>query len=305
MNPVMLRMMPMLLGAAMAGQVVMAQVANPKDSRQKLRQPAAPAQPAPPAPKKDERPQPSAKPAPAGAAVEFKHYFLENVKVSVANGRMSAECNGLPNHETGTFPNRDNPNYILQQNYRWSIPTQPQRASKPSATPMGPIGVAINGIPIFNYKNASGRDAVKGPFAEVFDSCCGHPDPRGAYHYHQFPKCIKSPFKDDPTQHSHIIGYAFDGFTIYGIRDKDGKPPTDLDECNGHFGPTPEFPNGVYHYHCTETFPYTLSQYRGVVSAMGGGGGGGGSPPQKGPPSKAGPPFKGGPPPKKGPGKGF
>ena len=23
----------------------------------------------------------------------------------------------------------------------------------------------------------------------------------------------------------------------------------DLDSCNGHFGPTPEFPAGIYHYH--------------------------------------------------------
>jgi hypothetical protein len=25
----------------------------------------------------------------------------------------------------------------------------------------------------------------------------------------------------------------------------------DLDICNGIFGPTPEYPNGVYHYHMT------------------------------------------------------
>ena len=25
----------------------------------------------------------------------------------------------------------------------------------------------------------------------------------------------------------------------------------DLDECNGIIGPTPEFPEGIYHYHMT------------------------------------------------------
>lgn len=29
-----------------------------------------------------------------------------------------------------------------------------------------------------------------------------------------------------------------------------------LDECNGHFGPTPEEPGGVYHYHITEEYPH-------------------------------------------------
>ncbi len=289
----------LLMGAPHFTPQAAAQVSNPKDSRQKLRQPPEPpAKSAPPAKATPPARTPeSAKPASnSSATTNFKHYFLDNVKVTVANGSMTVLSNGLPNHETGTFPNKENPNYILQQNARWSIPTNPQRAATPSATPMGPIGVAINGVPIFNYKNAQGRDAVKGPFAEVFDSCCGHPDPRGAYHYHQFPKCIKSPFKDDAGQHSPIIGYAFDGYAIYGIRDKDGKAPTDLDECNGHVGPTPEFPDGIYHYHCTETFPYTFSQYRGVVNMQGGGGGG--QPPPKGGPGK------GGPPPKKGPPKG-
>lgn len=30
----------------------------------------------------------------------------------------------------------------------------------------------------------------------------------------------------------------------------------DLDVCNGHFAATPEFPDGVYHYHTTETYPF-------------------------------------------------
>lgn len=30
----------------------------------------------------------------------------------------------------------------------------------------------------------------------------------------------------------------------------------DLDECNGRFGVTPEFPNGIYHYYATDTYPY-------------------------------------------------
>lgn len=37
----------------------------------------------------------------------------------------------------------------------------------------------------------------------------------------------------------------------------------DLDECNGRFGPTPEFPNGIYYYVLTDSFPYIPRFYRG------------------------------------------
>ncbi len=30
----------------------------------------------------------------------------------------------------------------------------------------------------------------------------------------------------------------------------------DLDACNGRFGVTPEFPEGIYHYYATDTYPY-------------------------------------------------
>ena len=30
----------------------------------------------------------------------------------------------------------------------------------------------------------------------------------------------------------------------------------DLDACNGRFAATPEFPNGIYHYYTTETYPF-------------------------------------------------
>jgi len=55
---------------------------------------------------------------------------------------------------------------------------------------------------------------------------------------------------DDDGGPSHIIGYAFDGFPIYGDRDVDGERvrPETLDECNGIDSPTPEFPDGIYHY---------------------------------------------------------
>lgn len=41
----------------------------------------------------------------------------------------------------------------------------------------------------------------------------------------------------------------------------------DLDECNGRTGVTPEFPQGIYHYYATDTYPYLQRCVKGKVSA--------------------------------------
>ena len=99
--------------------------------------------------------------------------------------------------------------------------------------------------------------------------------------------------------HSAVIGVAMDGYPIYGFwgyddemnivemkssyRLKEGETGYNgiddyvyvnglghLDVCNGHFGPTPDFPEGIYHYHSAMTngeggmgFPYFLLCYHG------------------------------------------
>ncbi len=41
----------------------------------------------------------------------------------------------------------------------------------------------------------------------------------------------------------------------------------DLDECNGRFGTTPEFPDGIYHYYATDAFPYVQRCVKGSVES--------------------------------------
>jgi hypothetical protein len=212
------------------------------------------------------------------------HPFRKNVKVEVTDELLIVKSDGIPDHDTGPFPNRNNPNTIQKQNYTFKIPRKPVRANTITKLPMGPIGVAINGVPFYNPYNAEGQDAAK---TEVFDDCCGHPDPRGRYHYHIYPTCIYTPFKrDEAGKHSDLLGYAFDGYAIYGPNGENGKPPGDLDECNGH-----EDKDRGYHYHVTNKFPYILGGYRGVVAKAnldrpgmgrppGGPGPGGGRPPR-------------------------
>jgi hypothetical protein len=191
------------------------------------------------------------------ATTRPSHPFRSNVKVEFTDDLMIVHSNGIPDHTTGKYPNRDNPNSIREQNYTFKIPRVPRRSDTVGKLPMGPIGVAINGVPFYNPYNREGQDAAKN---EVFDKCCGHPDPLGRYHYHIYPRCINTSFSDPKGEHSPLIGYAFDGFAIYGPNGEGGKPPTDLDECNGHSDST-----RGYHYHVTNKFPYILGGFRGMV----------------------------------------
>ena len=38
----------------------------------------------------------------------------------------------------------------------------------------------------------------------------------------------------------------------------------DLDECNGRFAVTPEFPQGIYHYYATDTYPFVQRCVKGT-----------------------------------------
>ncbi|MFM7206205.1 MAG: YHYH protein [Planctomycetaceae bacterium] len=173
---------------------------------------------------------------------------------------------GWPNHPTATFPNSGNPNTIRVQEFTFRLPLEPRKAAEITRLPMGPIGVAINGVVFFNPFEQGGMNAVEG-YSEVWlDSCCGHPQETGVYHYHKYPTCVKSPFVDDGKRHSPVIGFAFDGFPIHGpyesegvmARDLDGE--TALDVCNGH-----EDAARGYHYHVTPgRFPYVIGGYRGT-----------------------------------------
>ncbi|XP_071956009.1 uncharacterized protein [Antedon mediterranea] len=180
--------------------------------------------------------------------------------------------NGVPDHDTPDYPNQHNPNDITVQDFSFTFPTNAAFADETTELPLGPIGLAINGVPLFNPYTITGEDAVE---TETFDSCDGHPDPRGSYHYHKMPStCVFTVTEGVP---SSIVGVARDGFPIYGPIDEDGTRLTsaDLDECHGKMSS-----GGEYRYHTTDDFPYILGCFRGTVSL----GNGGGGPPDGGPP---------------------
>lgn len=191
---------------------------------------------------------------------------IANLRIRHDDRRVIVQSQGYPNHPTAVFPNSGNPNSIRVQEFEFSIPLVPEYSETISQVPMGPIGFALNGVVFFNPFEVGGMNAVEG-YSEVWlDSCCGHPENRGVYHYHKYPVCVKSPFRDDGKGHSPVIGFAFDGFPVYGpyeadgIMAKDATGPAALDVCNGHS----DHERG-YHYHVTpERFPYVIGGYHGV-----------------------------------------
>lgn len=164
-----------------------------------------------------------------------------------------------------------------------AITLSPTLAETPTETGLGAIGIAVSGGWFFNpYEGDGSTLALESNFevdgVPFIDSCNGHPLPTDRqYHYHGIPYCITDVI-DTAGQHSVLLGLIRDGFPIYGPLGADGTVPTDLDGCNGHVEATPEFPDGLYHYHVTEAAPYVPVCFAGVAE------GGGSGPPGGGPP---------------------
>ena len=209
--------------------------------------------------------------------------------------RRRLSGNGLPPHPTGTFPVAPadpayqidrNPNSIRGYTLRASLPRKPKvRRSRTCVG--GTVGVMKSGIPLYSAFDAGGRDAVA---HEVQDACDAHPQMSGQYHYHSLSRCLAD--TRSTRSHSKLMGWALDGFGIYGLRGSGGAlmSTAKLDSCHGHSHRLGGKGRRTYHYHATLDFPYVVSCFRGkpITTApglgIGGGGGGGQLPPPGLPP---------------------
>jgi hypothetical protein len=182
---------------------------------------------------------------------------------------ITIKSNGTPDHKSVYFPTSNslyenfsgttfggntfskNPNSISTKNYTFKIPLNPQVASSHQATPLGPIGVSLNGVPFFNQYAGPNQPLTNEVVS--FDQSWGHPAPGGMYHYHVEPLYLTTV----KATKSSLLGFLLDGFPVYGP-EENGSPVTNnmLDAYHGHSGATTEFPNGIYHYHITNTDPY-------------------------------------------------
>ena len=177
------------------------------------------------------------------ANVQLVRYSASNVYVST---------NGIPTYPTGPFLD-GNPSQAQSQNAIFKFPLNPQKNNgTPTATTGGNIGIFINGVALFDYRDGvSWRNSTStlqgGPLGGMgdniwnrdaivaerigFDCAKGHPA-MGNYHHHQNPSAFKLDknvisnicslydadglYTINQSVHSPLIGFAYDGFPIYG-----------------------------------------------------------------------------------------
>lgn len=225
------------------------------------------------------------------------------VEIREEGDQRIIRANGLPNHATGQFPCRGNPNAIQAQNYLFRMPLRPVTNAVFTPLERQPIGVAVNGVVFdpgtaeyWNHDRSSGwrmEGIVGGKGTLGMDQNLAHVQPNGAYHYHGIPAGLVEKVAGEGRK---LIGYAADGFPIYSqgpddrpsYRLKSGKRPGGsegpggsydgtytqdyefipgagtLDEGNGRTGGTAEYPEGTYFYVATEAFPFYPRMVKGT-----------------------------------------
>lgn len=285
-------------------------------------------------------------------------YYVSGNSTPISNGilvncqqvRYSANWSyvntaGIPAYAVGPYLD-GNPNQAGNQNAIFRFPLNPtQNTGTPTATTGGNIGVFINGVAMYDFRdgvawNSTTNALCGGPGNPTctgtpawyrdavlyerpgFDCSKGHPGGTN-YHHHQNPSAFDLDlnvisnicnlydadglYAINTAEHSPLIGFAYDGFPVYGaygyantngtggitriksgyqLRNitvrthhangtdvNDGPPvsatyplgyfredyewishPGDasyLDEHNGRFCITPEYPSGIYCYFAT------------------------------------------------------
>ncbi len=208
-----------------------------------------------------------------GSAPGWYAKFSSAVTVTVDGTSVVLRSAGVPDHtspywgagnalyEVPHAGMQVNPNRIATQSLVLRVPLSPASAT-PSDTPMGPMGLAINGVALFN-QYAAGRSPLTNEIIS-FDRYNGHPQQTGQYHYHLEPLWLTS--RDGAAA---LIGVLLDGYPVYGPRETGGALPTGLDTCNGHTHATADVASGTYHYHVTATVPYISGCFAGQPGSIG------------------------------------
>lgn len=155
--------------------------------------------------------------------------------VTIEGDKRMMMTNGLPNHETGEFPNAGNPNSISAQNLKYSFPIKPVYTGKPKWA--REPGIALNGVK-FEPETAEAFVCETGERyrIEAFQSLVdlgldknnAHVQPTGAYHYHGAPYGLIIAL--DKGEDIVLVGFAHDGFPIYYSKSGIYKPSYKLSQ---------------------------------------------------------------------------
>ena len=243
--------------------------------------------------------------------------YVCSLNVEYTEEFVIVKSNGIPNHdyESGLGC------CAAEISYEWKIPLNPEISPSLTYAPdRGAIAISVNGVPFFGPEEGPGGDAVALHFEYFVEDrqpivlgLCGAHSAGTQFHYHFDANCVHwhpepegLDWKDwdasflNEDQASPVIGFAFDGYPIYGPYGNDSnnqlKEMTssyqlkqskngyggiddweyieglgDLDECNGITSKVFGAEDEIYHYHASKKsgsgeigFPYFILCYRGT-----------------------------------------
>jgi hypothetical protein len=234
--------------------------------------------------------------------------FLASVQLAAGGANCTLVSNAIPNHDfnaTGRFATN-----VKTQTQQFTISAQPRAAARPTALSLAyDNGVFLNGVKLDQmaagcYGVGDGRigcNDMSAPYrydplggTDMFgaDEHNAHTQPSGAYHYHGNPVALFD--QTGAAGPSPVIGFAADGFPIFGSYIADGggvrkarssyqlkagmraggpggaydgtfvddweyvAGSGDLDQCNGMVQ------DGVYGYVVTDTYPHVMGCFTGT-----------------------------------------
>lgn len=198
--------------------------------------------------------------------------FDDVVSVVCKDGTALLSSDTYPNHVMLTGIVATNEQTVVPAvNYTSPIRLAPNLTSQPK-TRDAALGVAVNGVPIYDYTGGgemsqddlmhyqARHDTIA---TQQLDVCGGHAGRGDDYHYHAAPTCMIETMPNAGP--AAIIGWAFDGFPIYGNLNPDGSEIADgaLDVCNGQ----PDETYG-YRYHTSEASPFIIQCLMGEIGRM-------------------------------------
>jgi len=197
--------------------------------------------------------------------------FSGSVEVTCKEDVALIKSNTYPDHELMTGIVKTNEQIAAPAEYHAPVRLSPELGDTPQ-TRDAALGVAVNGVPIYDYTGGgemtqadllhhqSRHDTL---LTQQLDICGGHSGRADDYHYHVKPNCMIDQMKN--AGDDAIIGWAFDGYPIYGENNPDGTTikKSTLDACNGQLDST-----YGYRYHTSESAPYIVQCLMGKIDGF-------------------------------------
>ena len=189
-------------------------------------------------------------------------YTAEVTDVKCSNRAIEFKSKGFPaaSHimmEGITVTNQQIPQ---THSYQFFITKNPEVSARKTIPDSGAIGVAINGIPLFDPATQGPVNPATGKrpssYPEELDKCGGHAGRGDDYHYHIAPVCL---IEDLGPNHIEIskkpVGFSMDGFPILALGwfDPQNSVEKQLDDCRGMLDET-----GEYFYNVKNTADYDI-----------------------------------------------